>query len=346
MVYNGAGFTKTYGGLGLYPEDDPDTATVNENETLDTLTSEVKLNSAKFKWTGHTYDHENLDVMLYNTLFNNELKPNDTVRTKFGFTNYTKNTLVTPDVSGLYSLDAMRAAADFGISYLVSDTSRPTPPAGSGCAAGSYSLPPSSTGKYNCLEPRIYEVPRYPTALFYNVSTPAEWTAEYNYFYGANGIDPSKWGVNLTYNQILDKTSEVLLSYLLTYDLRPLMFHQTNLRAYSGTKSLLGDLIDATLVKYNKYYKNLPIRSDNLNNIGILMKRRTVYNGSAVTGVLTPGRSIVLKAKRGDGQAVVVPVTGVSFGTSKQTYGGQNISLITLNPTNGYTTTVTPAPAW
>jgi hypothetical protein len=43
---------------------------------------------------------------------------------------------------------------------------------------------------------------------------------------------------------------------------------------------------------------------------------------------------------------VVVPVTGVSFGTSKETYGGQSISFITLNPTNGYTTTVTPAPAW
>jgi hypothetical protein len=345
MMYNGAGFTVAFGGEGQFPPDNPATPT-NENQTLDTLTARVNVNSGQFKWTNHTYDHELMEAMTYDAALNGELNPNHTVRNRFNFSNYTKNALVTPEISGLYNSEVLRAMATFGTNYVVSDTSRPTPPVGSGCARGTWPLPGRNSGKYNCVNQSIYEVPRYPTALFYNVSTPTEWTAEYNHFYGANGIDPTRWGFDLTYPQVLDKTSDMLLSYLLTYDLRPLMFHAGNLRAYDGTKSLLGDLINTTLTKYNTYYKNLPIRSPGLRDTGDLMKRRQVYNESSVTGVLRPGNYIVVGATRSDGQSVVVPVTGVSFGTSRETYGGQSISFITLSPGNNYSTTITPAPAW
>ncbi len=54
----------------------------------------------------------------------------------------------------------------------------------------------------------------------------------------------SYWGRNLTYAEILDDQSSLLLSYLLKGDMDPWMFHQPNLRAYDGVHSLLGDLLE------------------------------------------------------------------------------------------------------
>lgn len=117
-------------------------------------------------------------------------------------------------------------------------------------------------------------------------------------------------------------------------------------RAASGTSTLLGDLLNATFTKFNKYYKNLPIQSPYLSTIGTLANQRMVYNASNVAATLTPGKSIVVSASRSDGQSVVVPVTGVTFGTSTEVYGGQKISNLTLLPATAYTTQITPAPAW
>jgi hypothetical protein len=50
----------------------------------------------------------------------------------------------------------------------------------------------------------------------------------------------------LTYAEILDKESDLMVSYLARFDLDPLMFHQSNMRAYDGVNSLLGDLLHAT----------------------------------------------------------------------------------------------------
>lgn len=339
MAYNGAGFGTAYGGLGEYPP----TGT-------DSLSAQVDLDSFEFKWTSHTFDHDLLDPLTYGQTLNSELIPNDAVSQNFGFSKYAKKNLVTPEISGLYSPDPLRAMVAFGTAYVVSDSSRPTPPVGTvGCPrttpqGTNWPLPAFNAGKYNCVNQGIYEVPRYPTALFYNVSTPQEWTNEYNYFYGANGIDPTGWGVDQSYDDVVRHTSDTLLTYLLNGEMRPWMFHQSNLRAYDGSTSLLSHLLDVTLAKYNSYYKSLPIRSLTLNAAGDLMKQREVYNGSEVTAVLSPGKTITLGATRPDTIPVVIPVTGVSFGTSKETYGGQSTSFITVAP--GTNVVVTPAPAW
>ena len=41
-----------------------------------------------------------------------------------------------------------------------------------------------------------------------------------------------------------------------------------------------------------------------------------------------------------------IPLTGVAFGTSTETYGGQVISSIPLNATNNQMVNITLAPAW
>ncbi|HTI17298.1 MAG TPA: hypothetical protein VL598_06515 [Trinickia sp.] len=340
MAFNGEGFSTAYGGQGYYPI----TGT-------DTLTTQVNANKDHYKWITHTYDHELIDNLTAAGV-TTELQQNNTVARDFSFQNYATTTLVTPEISGLYYAGALGSMASFGTQSLVSDSSKPTPPVGTaGCpttqADGTnWPLPSFNTGKYNCVDQRIFEVPRYPTALFYNVSQPQEWVNEYNFFYGANGTDPTRWGYDLTYTQVLDKTSDTLLSYLLTYDLSPLMFHQSNLRAYDGTNSLLSDLVVATLAKYGTYYKGLPIASPYLADTAKLEQQRLVYGTSSVTATLTPGQTITINATRSDGQSIVVPITGITYGTSTETYGGQNMSYLTLLQQSGYTTQITPAPAW
>ncbi|PAJ86721.1 hypothetical protein DF011_24040 [Burkholderia ubonensis] len=342
MAFNGSGFGTDYGGQGFYP-----------TTGTDTLSVETNANEYEFKWITHTYDHILLDPPFTTTAsqVTTELQNNHSVAQTFGFERYNRTVIVTPEISGLYNATTLGALRQFGITVLVSDSSKPTPPVGTpGCPTNNngvaWPLPQYNAGKFNCVNPNIFEIPRYATALFYNVSQPSEWVAEYNYFYGANGIDPTRWGVDQTYPQVLDHVSDTLVSYLLTYDLRPLMFHQSNLRAYSGTSTLLGDLLNAVLTKYNKYYKSLPIRSPYLSDAGTLAKQRLVFNSSSVAATLKPGVSITLSASRSDGQSVVVPVTGVTFGTVHETYGGQSNSTITLLPATSYTTQITPAPAW
>jgi len=114
----------------------------------------------------------------------------------------------------------------------------------------------------------------------------------------------------------------------------------------SGTSTLLSDLFNTLFTQYNTLCKSLPIESESQSSIGTLEQQRMIYDSSNVVATLTPGASIVVNGSRTDGQSVIVPVTGVKFGTSTEVYGGQNISTITLLPASAYTLQITPAPAW
>lgn len=345
FAYNGAGLALRYGGEAQFPPNNPATRLIDENRLYDTLSTYLGIYRNSFKWINHTYDHEDLDGMPYDKVLS-EMNLNHNVAEELRVAYYDRVSMVTPRITGLYDAEALSALRAYGIRYLVSDTSRPTPPFGSNCTPDNWPLPSHNSGKENCVEPNIYEVPRYATALYYNVSTPAQWVAEYNHFYGPQGILGNPWGKNLTYAEILDKVSEQLVSYLLTYDARPLMFHAANLRPYNGKNSLLGDLIDTTLSKYNTYYQKLPIASPSLTEIGEIMRRRQTYDESSVRGVIKPGVGVVLSASRDDGQPVVVPLTGLSYGKSVSSYGGQATSFVTLTAAGGYKFSIPQKPSW
>ena len=70
------------------------------------------------------------------------------------------------------------------------------------------------------------------------MSTPAQWVTEYNDIYR------SFWGRDLSYAEILDNESNVLLEYLMKGENDPWMFHQPDTRIYGSGQSLLGDLLD------------------------------------------------------------------------------------------------------
>lgn len=311
--------------------------------TRDDLTPAIKSNDAAFNWISHTYSHMLLDAPTTYSQVLTELRLNNRIATKsVGLGNYVKDGLVTPEISGLNNLEALRAMSDFGIRYVVSDTSK-------NCGnrdATPRPCPAPNTGIYNDLQPNILMIPRYPTNLFYNVCTPAEWVSEYNFIYA------SFWGRNLSFAEVLDKESEIWLRYLMNHDLRPLMFHQTNLCAYDGTHSLLGDLIDTTLAKYNAIF-NLPVQSRRQRQIGNLMAERMAFNDAVsavapLTARLVPGAhgsSIVIDnpARR----PVMVPITGVNWAgaASRESLGGQITSKVAVGAGVG-SVTVIGAPAW
>jgi hypothetical protein len=299
--------------------------------TPDTLTPVVRKNQSLFRWVNHTWSHLSLDAPTTYQQSTAELTQNHNAAVSdFGFTSYVKDAMVQPDISGLANPEFQRAAKDFGIASMISDTSRP-----------GWANPTPNAGFWSVYQPSILIIPRRPTNLFYNLTTPEEWVSEYNCYYGPTGTCAGGawrfWDHDLSYAEILDKESDAWLTYLLKWDIDPLMFHQPNLRAYDGTHSLLSDLTDAVLAKYNRMV-DLPIRSISQHEIGIRMAQRMAYNASGVRGSLVPCQSITLTASK----PVLVPLTGVSTGANRDTYGGQTISYVQLNANEPVTV---PAPA-
>ena len=275
----------------------------------DTLMPAISATKDLFYWINHTFDHENLDSYSY-SMGLQELQLNHDVALSLGFTTYDRRNMVTPEISGLANPNFMQAAYDFGLRYMVSDASK----------AGQKN-PRPNVGYYHALQPAILMLPRYATNIFYECSTPEEQTDRYNQIYGAF------WGRDLTYAEIIEIESEVLVGYMLDGDVNPWMFHQGNLRAYDGVHSILSDTLDATMAKYQAYY-NLPVVCPPMQDLGATVAARMACDAAPVEAFLVGGREVVLGAPR----AVGVPLTGVAFGPDQWTYGGQQVSRVALAP--------------
>jgi len=280
--------------------------TTEDYTSDDTLTPKAIELKDHFSWISHTYTHPDLSDASYETTLD-ELTKNNSVAQRLAFPTYTGNALVTPAISGLDNPLAMSAARDTGVRYVISDTSRPRVA----------NLAPNA-GTYNALEPSILEIPRRPTNLYFNISTPEEWTSEYNSIYH------SYWGRDLAYPEILEKESNTLSMYLIKGESSPWMFHQPNLLAYDGTHSLLSDLLDETLLKYAALY-NLPLVSPTMDELGIQVANRTDYLTAGVRATIANG-TITVTALR----AAVVPVTGLRTATADY-YGGQYTAFLPLS---------------
>lgn len=302
MAFNGLGTTASYLVVG-----GNDTATSNStNTSTDTLTPTARTLQRHFNWVSHTYNHANLDA-IDGPSTTGELQQNNSVAAGMGFTRHSIANLVQPDVSGLYNPAFLLAARDAGVRYLVSDTSKP-----------GQDNPSPNVGFFNPLQPEIFVIPRRANNLYFNVASPADWAAEYNCMYGGY------WGRDLSYAEILDDQSDLLARFMFRGELDPWMFHQTNLAAYDGTRTLLGDLLDATLEKYSRYM-TLPIQSPSMDVLGARMANRTLAATYGVQGRIEPGKGLWLTSP----VALTVPVTGLRR-KGAESYGGQSISWISL----------------
>jgi hypothetical protein len=276
------------------------------NYKRDTLTPTAAFVSPLFYWVSHTYDHPTLDGIGY-AAAKAELTMNNDVAKKIRLANYSTTSLVTPNISGLHDADVMQAIADAGVKYVVTDTS----------VAGQANPSPNA-GLYNWIQPKVFMIPRRPVNLFYNVSTPADWTAEYNCLYR------TFFGRDLTYAEMLNFVSDQLLPYLLQGENDPWMFHQPNLVAYDGRHTVLTDLLDLTLEKYDGYF-TLPILSPSMDALGKIVETRTRLQAAQISATIQPDGSIQV-ASNAD---VTVPITGLAL-AGAENYGGQALTRVAV----------------
>jgi hypothetical protein len=327
-----AGFTMewAFNGEGAFG-DPPSCEPIYPN---DTLTPAVKASPGSFNFISHTFDHQNVDLTTYASSAQ-QIQWNLRAAGAAGLggtcpaglnlgPTFDPTGFVQPDISGLTNTNFLQAAYDNGVRYLITDTSQaawnnPSPNAG-------FKLGPGGA---------ILAIPRHPTNLFYSLRTPDEWVDEYNWFYWKGSPSTSQWkfwDTPQTYAQIVDHESDNLLSYLLRWDIDPLMFHQANLGRYDASNFLLANVLNATFDKYLAAY-NLPVVNLSEHGVGLRMAQRMAYNASGVDGTLVPCQSMTLSVT----QSAAIPVTGVSAGTT-ETYGGQPIS--TVQVTQGSPTTI------
>ena len=268
----------------------------------DPLTDKGRELQSSFTWINHTWDHQDMNAMSYATAFE-ELNQNNQYGVGAGFDDYSVENLVTPGISGLDNPEVMRAAFDVGIRQLVSDTSQP----GQG-------NPTPNAGYYSAQHAGLLMVPRRPVDLYFDVSLPAEWIAEYGMRHMGT----------FTYDQLVATVSDSLARYLLRGENDPWMFHQANLRDIGGGKSLLSDVLDATFAKYAAR-ATFPVVSPTMDELSERVEGRMDLDASGVSATIGPGQQLTVQVMN----AAIVPITGVCT-PSAETYAGQQISYVHL----------------
>ena len=302
----------------------------------DTVTPAMKMYASNFGWINHTWTHGDLDCYSLSSvgacqpanfeqsLF--EIERNAVFARSLPIPDDTTG-LVTPFNGGLSNLAFFQASAAEGVTSVISPNDPPTP------GTGAPSIVPS-----------VLLIPRRVTNLFADVDSNVAGAYgslpdEYNSLYGPNGTTPA-FTANQTYSQIIDNESTTLLQLrMLNYESYPLGFHNSNAIAYDGTHSLITDLFDATIKKYEQLY-NLPIYTlQTMRDIAPLLLNRASYNASGVTGVYTPGVSVVLTTAN----AGVIPITGACSQASCGTYGGQIQDSVPMAANSSVTLSLTAA---
>ena len=299
-----------------------------------TLTAKAVQLQAHFTWLNHTYTHRDLDIDApppagpgYNVIYT-EILSNTQLAAHLGFTDYSTQTLLTGDYSGIgqaYPLpdlppnpDLAQAAYDLGVRYMLANASIPA-----------FNNPSPNTGIPHPSQPDILLVPRYANNIFYAVTTPEEETDLYNVLYCPGyAQDPNNTPRCYDYDDILNNVTDQALAFLLDYSINPTMFHMNNLDHYSNGRTLVADFTETLYAKYNALFaNNVPILSLRTQDIGLKMRQRMAYNASGVAGQLTCGNQITLSTQN----AAIVPLTGVNYGDNVETYAAQPISYLPMD---------------
>ncbi len=215
----------------------------------------------------------------------------------------------------------LQAAVDLDVTVIASDASRPN-------------------------QDRIQRIPnyplailpRYPTQVYYNATTPEENTSEYNYIYYQRHIDqglnpceiPGAICAPRSYEEVLGAEADTTVRHMLSYKPFPHYFHQTNLRAYDAAgHTLQTDWLDAVMSNYENLFK-LPVKTLQFHQLAevvwqVIGQREALAYGSLdrATGTIT---------LQTQGPAAQVFVTGIRDPSSATQYGGQWISSVSAGP--------------
>lgn len=302
--------------------------------TSDPLVAASRNAGTKLTWTNHTWDHVNMDLMLRADA-KTEVRSNCKRARALVLNGFSCLDLVTPEISGLTNRGAVLGILDAGARWVVSDSSRtaalfPQAPGDN---------PSFNVGRANAIDARLYQIPRHPTTVYYNVDTPDVHVDEYQYMYADYWA--ARGNPTVDYAFVQDKGSDFAFAYMLQGNIDPLMFHQANLANYargSDNRSLYGDYVKATFDKYLAL-TSAPILTLSQVQIGEAMIARDKLDKCGVTATIIESvwgaRSLELRAANG----CTIPVTGISkslYG-KVETYGVERTTNVTL-PAGGTVT--------
>jgi hypothetical protein len=182
-------------------------------------------------------------------------------------------------------------------------------------------------------------VPRHPIDVFYNVSTRADETSEYNWIYdsaadGGSGLcttngTPCLAPLDLSTGWtsfILPTQTNTMLNAMVQNDPRPFMFHQSNL---TGDR-LIYDVLNQALAAYRGVYAgSAPIVNQRLSAAGAALNRQDVWaqtlSAGSVSGYVQ-GSTVTITGPAGSSVPVTVP-TNTKVGTSKGAVFGSGYAL-------------------
>ncbi len=304
-----------------------------------------------FDWVSHTFSHADMTTLNYDEA-RLEFEQNITFAESQPI-DFDKQFLVTGRHSGLgwklitqgdgkscevdqvtsdeycqFGLSAsnpemLRAAADLGIKYLAANRGWNTHTRTDGCDTCLIPHPLNSSIKL---------IPRWPTNIFYNTTTPTENASEFNYLYGPNGIIKDGNGnpffsSNQSWQQVLAFESEIAMRHVLSFSPYPHFFHQNNLKEYAPGRNLIYDWSEAVLTEYSKYF-NTPIISQDWEGMTTTMSRRTSFfealQANAISGTWNRvDNTISISTSKN----ATVFVTGADLASGgKWTYGADKVS--------------------
>ena len=251
-------------------------------------------------------------------------------------------------------LDAAFAATlDGGIKYFGSDASKPYPnPSEGAFATGAYSGTEYPAGT-SFSDAGATAIPRYPTNIYYNVSTNAQEVDEYQTLYDLPTCKPitgvttcNAAGTPFTIATIVASVDQGMFQHMMGNDPRPHYFHQTNLMSQTtGTVNGVGDglfyeAMDPLLEEYHQYFAaNAPIEQLTMPQIGTLLNQQAGWaaaNASQITGYISGN----VVAVTNTGAPTEMPLTGTTIGGP---YAGSQSGWV-LAPSG--TSTYTALAAW
>ena len=227
---------------------------------------------------------------------------------------------------------AFAATSGGGIKYFGADSSKPYPnPSDSAFATGSAPATQYAKGQ-TFQDAGATGIPRYPTNIYYNVSTNAQEIDEYQTLYdsptctsvtGVTTCNPA--GTQFTMAQIVASADQGMFQHVMGNDPRPHYFHQTNLMSQTtGTVNGEGDglyyqTMDPLLAEYQQYFAaNAPIVQLTMPQIGSLLTEQANWAANtAVSGYIQGNQVTIANA---NSTASTVPLNGIP--TVGSSYGG------------------------
>ncbi|KAJ3126143.1 hypothetical protein HK098_007854 [Nowakowskiella sp. JEL0407] len=239
------------------------------------FTNFFNLRQYDYFWLSHTFTHENLnEATSYDTTA--ELTTNAKIAGAglLGMINqpyFSKKSLVTPQISGVFNADALKSIAAFGITSIVGDTSR------SNLLSPYGNWFPFKTTLNSSNYDGFTIITRSPTEIYYHCSTPEQNQYIYNTIYSA------QLGTS-TFYEILEREANRVLFKLLSLHPDGYMFHQANLRkptvnykistsTISGPFSLFQRWVETVVFKLSQYV-SWPMISLKQDDMAIVFENR------------------------------------------------------------------------